>query len=275
MSQRDRIIEIAIGELGYKEGYNNDTKYGEWYGMNNQPWCAMFVSWCAAQACLSDIIPKFASCTVGYRTFESMGESTRNHITPKKGDIIFFKWQEDGTPDHVGLVEYVENGRVHTIEGNRADKVARWDYDLNSSQIYGYSLPAYDDDPTPVPGKVETKEDVINYISSRYCFDKDWVARDTFNAMIQAFQVDTGCEVDGIIGNETKTAMKNNIVREGMSGALAELVQCALIMNNHPVSGFGMIDTDSGNEIANFQREKGLEDDRIVGINTWQKLLTK
>ena len=274
MSQRDRIIEIAIGELGYAEGYNNDTKYGDWYGLPHEPWCAMFVSWCAAQACLSDIIPKFASCTTGYRQFEKMNESTRNHITPKKGDIIFFKWQEDGTPDHVGLVEYVEGGRVHTIEGNRSDKVARFDYSLNSSQIYGYSLPAYDDEPTPMPSKVETKEDVINYISSRYGFDLYWVTTDTINAILQAFQVSTGCEVDGIIGNETKSAMRRNIVREGMAGALTELVQCALIMKNHPVSSFGYFDEDTGNEVENYQREHNLEADRIVGINTWLSLLS-
>lgn len=37
--------------LGFREDNNNDiTPYGEWYGMNGQPWCAMFVSWCALQA---------------------------------------------------------------------------------------------------------------------------------------------------------------------------------------------------------------------------------
>lgn len=235
----------------------------------------MFVSWCAFTAGISEeIIKPFASCTAGYRWFESIGESTRKHIVPQKGDIIFFKWQDDGTPDHVGIVEYVEGGRVHTIEGNRSDKVARFDYDLNSSQIYGYSLPAYNDEPTPTPsGKVETKEDVQNYLINRYGFEAEWVYADTFNAMLQAFQIDTSCQVDGIIGPETKEAMRKNVVKEGMAGALPELVQCALIMNNHPISGFGRIDEDSGNEIENFQRERELTPDREVGINTWYALL--
>jgi hypothetical protein len=30
----------------YTEGTNNDTIFGKRYGMNNQPWCAMFVSGC-------------------------------------------------------------------------------------------------------------------------------------------------------------------------------------------------------------------------------------
>ena len=28
------IVDVAIGELGYKEQGNNRTKYGAWYGMN-------------------------------------------------------------------------------------------------------------------------------------------------------------------------------------------------------------------------------------------------
>ena len=49
MGFRDDIVDMAISQLGYTEGPNNDTKYGDWYGLPNQPWCAMFVSWCANQ----------------------------------------------------------------------------------------------------------------------------------------------------------------------------------------------------------------------------------
>jgi len=30
------LIEIAKAEIGYTETGNNDTKYGDWYGSNNQ-----------------------------------------------------------------------------------------------------------------------------------------------------------------------------------------------------------------------------------------------
>ena len=139
---RNKIVDIAISQLGYAEGRNNNTKYGAWYGLNYQPWCAMFVSWCANQAVISQaIIPKFASCTAGFRAFGD--KATRNKILPQKGDIIFFKWQNDGTPDHVGIVEYVEGNIIHTIEGNRSDKVGRFSYNVNSGEIYGYAFPNY------------------------------------------------------------------------------------------------------------------------------------
>lgn len=287
MSQRDSIIEKAISQLGYREGPNNWTIYGEWYGLQNQPWCAMFVSWCANQVGISeDIIKPFASCTTGYRWFDSLGESTREHIRPQKGDIIFFKWQDDGTPDHVGLVEYVDGNTIHTIEGNRSDKVGRWSYNINSSEIYGYSKPAYTDEPAPEPpspsGKVETVADVQRYLISKYGFDPNWVVVDgcagpvTFNALTQAFQIAcgfTGDDIDGIVGPKTKEQMRIHLVVEGMTGDFVELVQCALICHNHPVSGFGVFDEDTGNEVENFQREKGLDPDRKVGVNTWSELL--
>ena len=40
------VVDVARAEVGYQEGPNNDSKYGKWYGLNNQSWCAMFVSWC-------------------------------------------------------------------------------------------------------------------------------------------------------------------------------------------------------------------------------------
>ncbi len=144
MSKRDEIIEIAKSQLDYREGPNNDTKYGDWYGMPNQPWCAMFVSWCANQVGISsEVIQPFAYCPTGYNWFRNKGEGTRDHIRPEKGDIIFFIWSGNSTPDHVGLVEYVEGDTVHTIEGNRSDRVGRFTYNINAREIFGYGKPNY------------------------------------------------------------------------------------------------------------------------------------
>ena len=52
-------------------------------------------------------------------------------------------WGNNGTIDHVGIVESVSGGTVNTIEGNSGDKVARRSYSIGSSNIYGYGVPAY------------------------------------------------------------------------------------------------------------------------------------
>lgn len=113
-----KLLTSAVKELGYKESpkNSNNTKYGEWYGLNGQPWCAMFVSWCANQNNALDIIPKHAYTPSGYKWFKS-----RNQIVTsgyKAGDIVYFKFS--GTRiHHVGIVESVRaNGDLVTIEGN-------------------------------------------------------------------------------------------------------------------------------------------------------------
>ncbi len=61
------------------------------------------------------------------------------------GEVIFFDWDGDGVPDHVGIVESSDGSTVYTIEGNWADSVHTDAYPINSSQIYGYATPNYFD----------------------------------------------------------------------------------------------------------------------------------
>ena len=107
--------------------------------------CACFVSWCADQSgyIQSGVIPKFSLCSDGVKWFESKGRFRDASYTPVAGDIIFFDWGNNGTIDHVGIVESVSGGTVNTIEGNSGDKVARRSYSIGSSNIYGYGVPAY------------------------------------------------------------------------------------------------------------------------------------
>lgn len=45
-----RLLDVARGELGYAEGAQNYTKYGEWAGDPYAEWCAEFICWCVDQA---------------------------------------------------------------------------------------------------------------------------------------------------------------------------------------------------------------------------------
>ena len=57
--------------------------------------------------------------------------------------LIFFDWDTDGLPDHVGIVERVENGTVYTVEGNSNDRCRQRSYSLGYSGIFGYGTPNY------------------------------------------------------------------------------------------------------------------------------------
>ena len=135
------IVQVAASQEG-----KGGTTYWRWYGFGGRvEWCACFVSWCADQSgyIQSGVIPKFSLCSDGVKWFESKGRFRDASYTPAAGDIIFFDWGNNGTIDHVGIVESVSGGTINTIEGNSGDKVARRSYSIGSSNIYGYGVPAY------------------------------------------------------------------------------------------------------------------------------------
>lgn len=119
-----KVVEIAQGQIGYKEGKNNNTIFGKWYGLNNQPWCAMYVSWCFNEAGLIKQIAAqskkgFASCDIGLKWF-----AKKNKVIPigqaKAGDLVFFQFDKDPQPDHVGIVKSNNKALkfLQVLEGN-------------------------------------------------------------------------------------------------------------------------------------------------------------
>lgn len=78
--------------------------------------------------------------------FKERGQWADNSVEPSPGMIIFFDWaynRQNGTADHTGIVERVENGIVYTVEGNTSDSCAERYYAVGHSEILGYGMPAY------------------------------------------------------------------------------------------------------------------------------------
>ena len=46
-------------------------------------------------------------------------------------------------PDHVGIVERVENGVVYTVEGNSGDSCRQNTYSVGHYEMWGYAIPVY------------------------------------------------------------------------------------------------------------------------------------
>lgn len=151
VSKRQKVINIARSQIGTKEGSNNYTKYGVWYGnyvhssiYQHAAWCAMFVSWCGNQAGLSsDVFYYHAYCPSGVSWYQSKGRWQWKGYVPKMGDIVYYDWNGDRVVDHVGLVESYSNGNITTIEGNYSDQVKRRTINYKSSSIFGYATPNY------------------------------------------------------------------------------------------------------------------------------------
>lgn len=137
-------------------GNTSPYKYfSEWYidgyaankpGWNQYtPWCGCFLSWGAEQlkTSIDGDPPRFANVDTGMEGFQKSGK-WRNpndaNNKPIPGDYVFFDWDGDSDPDHVGAVLCVDGTQLYTIEGNSGGKVAVNCYPKNDPRIMGYGV---------------------------------------------------------------------------------------------------------------------------------------
>lgn len=146
----EQIVAVALSQVGNVGG----RPYWSWYGFSERvEWCACFVSWCANECGYIEegIVPQFAACGQGVRWFQEHGQWMDGTEEPLPGSLIFFDWDspnglsgpQDNDPDHVGIVEKVEDGYVYTIEGNISNSVVQRRFSVGNYQIMGYGLPSY------------------------------------------------------------------------------------------------------------------------------------
>ena len=172
------LVEVAIKEIGYKEGAGGATKYGTWCGIGSANWCHAFVSWCANECgfVAEGVIPKTGSCEDGRQWFIKRNEyQERGSYEPAPGDIVYFRHGSETVSHHVGIVEYAENGVLHTIEGNSGGVVKRREYSMTATRIMGYGLPNYPDDGY---GEIGSGLDFLKHvrtIGQTVVNDGDWI----------------------------------------------------------------------------------------------------
>jgi LysM repeat protein len=110
------------GYVGGKSpsGKRYDTVFGRWYPMSHQPFCDMFVSYCASVGGEAAAVGKFAYCPSHVNYFKNKGRWYGRTATFKRGDVVFFSWDGGPTADHVGFVlaDSAPGQSVKTVEGN-------------------------------------------------------------------------------------------------------------------------------------------------------------
>lgn len=120
---RDQIINLAAAQVGIKESppNSNCTKYGKWFGLDGQKWCAMFVSWVYYHTGnpLGNIDTDlgYSSCQSGFNHWSKKKEMTDD---PMPGDIVLYDWDHDGHCDHTGIfLKWVDGHSLfQSYEGN-------------------------------------------------------------------------------------------------------------------------------------------------------------
>ena len=111
----------------YIEGKNNDNMFGKYYGLNNQPYCGLGLSFCAEKVGnkffqnIKDKTGKYflAGCTSKYAAYcpsiytyakaRGILKTDPSKNTPKKGDVVLFsfgKYKDNiRWSDHVAVIE--------------------------------------------------------------------------------------------------------------------------------------------------------------------------
>lgn len=146
--QYDSRGEIIGGKGYFSEWYIGN--YADHPGWNQYtPWCGCFLSWGAAQQrdTINGDPPRFADVDEGMKGFKDSRmwrERGDTNNKPIPGDYVFFDWDGDSDPDHVGAVLCVKDGYLYTIEGNSGGKVAVNRYPLSNPsadpRIMGYGV---------------------------------------------------------------------------------------------------------------------------------------
>ena len=140
MSMQEQLslfVSVARDEIGVTETRENYVKYGDWYGMNGQPWCAMFVSWCAEQAGIlttetkSDYpyvprmsyTPYIQEWYLRNRRLLEPNLALGNPNYPILGDIVLIDSSGGQAVNHVGIVADTNGTEWTVIEGNCGNMV--------------------------------------------------------------------------------------------------------------------------------------------------------
>ncbi len=174
-TERDKIIDIALSEVGYteKNGYN---KFSAEFGNGYTAWCNYFVVWCAKRAGVSaEAItgtPGYdGNCYLYMSALRNQGRFFVNDgsYTPKKGDLVFYNSSRNTSGStHIGFVLSADENTVTTIEGNVTvngtrgvgeNVRPRYSY-VGDMIIIGFGVPAYSGEEIP---EVEIKMAVNKY----------------------------------------------------------------------------------------------------------------
>lgn len=177
-----KVVSLAYDQVGYKEGNNNYNKYADdlkiqklyGWGVQNQPWCAVFVNWLFLNAFGYDDGSAMTyggspGCAIAAQNYKNHNAWSMN---PRKGDQIFFNI--NGGINHTGIVVDVFGSTIRTVEGNSSDRVSQNSYYTGDPSIAGYGVPNWSvvADVPDVPD--ETDPDTEKLLVDGECGENTW-----------------------------------------------------------------------------------------------------
>lgn len=218
------IIKIASKEIGYHEEKNKHNKYGEWYGLDCQPWCMEFVQYCYAKAGIP--LPyKTASCGALLNWYRKNQPEciTKN---PVEGCIVIFDFPRTKyATDHTGIFVSRTNTAVTTIDGNTSGlSQDNGGWVQQKTRNLSYANPTY-----IVPIELtegEEEMDIAELIRKMTPEQADEIVRKA-----EAFAGNRAMPINWDASEQLADAMKNGITDGARPMAYATRLEAALMAN--------------------------------------------
>ena len=299
---RSKMVGLAESYLGCVRG---DSKHKEIVDIFNtvQPdgwpmnytaaWCATFASALAIKMFGKEkaktYFPLSANCyNIIYRSKDKGIWIENDAYVPSPGDWIIYDWDDNGVGedatgyDHVGIVKSVANGKITVIEGNRNDKCATREINVNGRYIRGFVHPKYG----TLAGATTTtpvKPKATNTIA-KIKVDGDW-GKQTTTALRKKLGINNATEKkesDSVIKNQLNSCKKYLVAANANAWKFAENPKdnsptIAALQKKISVTADGYIGEKTVKALQRFlnaQIKAGLDIDGIMGKKTVKALQT-
>ena len=117
-NQIEDLIGVAMTQVGYYGTTKTGSKYGAWFSssMTYQPWCGLFVAWCANLAGIPTTVIKKTGSSNAYRTSGTYHYKT-NYV-PQRGDLVLYNPMSGGSyywPSKNADGTYTRNSHVAIV----------------------------------------------------------------------------------------------------------------------------------------------------------------
>ena len=270
MIKAEDIITLAEKQVGTKDepiGSCNNKYNAAYYGgkVSNPAlaWCVVFIWWLFRELDASEIFCSGRKMASVPATWERCKQEGLVVDSPQKGDLVFFDFNKNGTPDHIGIVTKAKSGGgVDTIEGNTSavsqtnggtvQKKSR-----TKAQIFGFARPKY---------AVETSSNSAKKTEKQ-----------AENSFVKDVQKALGVKATGKCDAKTLAATITISPYRNRAHAVVKLVQKQLKKLGYDV---GTIDGIAGPRftlaVRAYQKDHGCVSDGIItaGAKTWKELLS-
>lgn len=130
----EKAFDFALTQVGEKENppNSNHTKYGVWYGLDEEPWCDIFLSYCFANTGYLG----FKYALVAATAADAL--AGRNHLSvtmnPVRGDLVSYTTAE-GPNQHIAFFDAWkdrEAGTFTDLGGNTGQGI---DVNANGGEV--------------------------------------------------------------------------------------------------------------------------------------------